>query len=303
MRKKNIIVIFIIIIFTLMFYNTQSFAAVSEIDLPVLTFAKTQIYPGDFLMFYVENIESDDEVIFDTPLRDGKTMLFDYAKRKAGLFSVHYTAKAGIYPVELRIIRAGRIILKQEQTIILLPKEFPTQHLQVSSKLQAKRDQKLIELDALNTNEAISHTNSYPLWEDNFVLPLTGRITTEYGLIRYINDEYSGRHSGIDIAANRGTAVMAANSGIVNLAGLQYVTGNTVIIDHGFGVSSSYAHLDKFFVKPGDAIQKGQIIGQVGSTGFSTGPHLHWTVRIGATFVNPWLFIEGNPLNWLSAAN
>lgn len=301
MRKKNIIAIFFIIVLSLMFYNTQSSKAVSEIDLPVLSFAKTQICPGDYLLFYIENTEPNDEIILDSPLHDEKIMLFDYDGRKTGLFSIHYTAEAGIYPFELRIMRAGRIILKQEQAITLLPKEFPTQYLQVSSTLNAKRDQKLLELDAVNTNQAISHTNSNPLWEGNFILPLTGRISTEYGLIRYINDVYSGRHSGIDIAAVRGTAVIAANSGIVNMAVRQYVTGNTVIIDHGFGIFSSYAHLDKFFVKPSEVIQKGQLIGQVGSTGFSTGPHLHWTVRIGATFVNPWLLIEENPLIFFSA--
>lgn len=300
MQKKQLIIIFFIIVFTFFCYNNESNAAVREIDLPVLSFAKTQIFPGDYLVFYLENIKAEDDISLTTALNNTETSFFDYANGKIGLFSVHYSTSAGNYPVYLRITRAGRMIFEQEQTITLMPKTFSTQHLQVSKSLEAKRDEKLLELDAINTDKAKSYTENKSLWKDNFVIPLIGRISTEYGLVRYINNVISGRHTGIDIAAPRGTSVIAANSGIVNFAQKQYVTGNTVIIDHGLGVYSSYAHLNKILVEQGERIEKGQIIGQVGSTGFSTGPHLHWTISIGKTFVNPWLFLEEDPLAWIS---
>ncbi|MCR4442287.1 MAG: M23 family metallopeptidase [Peptococcaceae bacterium] len=127
-------------------------------------------------------------------------------------------------------------------------------------------------------------------------MPVEGKITTEFGLIRYINNVESGRHSGLDIAAGRGTPVKAANSGTINLARKLNVTGNTVIIDHGLKLYSTYCHMDKILVKEGEEVKKGQVIGQVGSTGFSTGPHLHWNISIGSTFVNPWLFLDKDPL-------
>lgn len=300
MKKKQLVIIFFIIVFTFFCYNTKSNAAVREIDLPILSFEKTQIFPGDYLVFYLENIKAEDNISLTTALNNTETSFFDYANGKIGLFSVHYGTSAGNYSVFLRITRAGRIIFEQEQTITLLHKAFSTQYLQVSKSLEAKRDDKLLKLDAINTDRAKSFSENKPLWQGNFIIPVLGRISTEYGLIRYINNVISGRHSGIDIAAPRGTFIIAANNGIVNLAELQYVTGNTVIIDHGLGVYSSYAHLNKILVKQGQRVEKGQIIGQVGSTGFSTGPHLHWTISIGKTFVNPWLFLEEDPLAWIS---
>jgi murein DD-endopeptidase MepM/ murein hydrolase activator NlpD len=120
-------------------------------------------------------------------------------------------------------------------------------------------------------------------------------------MIRYINKEESSRHSGLDLAAAKGTTVKAANNGIVRLSMLLKVTGNTVIIDHGCNVYSSYAHLDKLLVAEGDKVKKGDIIGEVGSTGFSTGPHLHWTTTIGKVYINPETLVEKDPLEFLNS--
>lgn len=125
------------------------------------------------------------------------------------------------------------------------------------------------------------------LWEDNFSWPLAGKITTGFGATRYVNDQLQSRHSGIDIAAPTGTEITASNHGVVVLAADLLVTGKTIIIDHGYEVFSSYSHLNSLNVAVGDKIQKGQIIGRCGSTGFSTGPHLHWTITVGGVYVNP----------------
>jgi murein DD-endopeptidase MepM/ murein hydrolase activator NlpD len=110
----------------------------------------------------------------------------------------------------------------------------------------------------------------------------------------------SERHSGLDISAPSGTDVFAANSGRINLAMTLTVTGNTIIIDHGMKLFSSYCHMSKLMVKEGELVKKGQLIGKVGSTGFSTGPHLHWGISSYKTYINPWLLLKNDPFAWLN---
>jgi murein DD-endopeptidase MepM/ murein hydrolase activator NlpD len=99
-------------------------------------------------------------------------------------------------------------------------------------------------------------------------------------------------HEGVDIGAKTGTEVLAADSGMVSFAGWNGNYGYLVKIDHGGGKETRYAHLSKMAVKTGDTVTKGKVIGYVGSTGRSTGPHLHFEVRINGTAKNPLGFYE-----------
>ena len=112
-------------------------------------------------------------------------------------------------------------------------------------------------------------------------------ITTPYGSERYINGVYHGFHKGVDFAAPKGTPVHAILSGRVIYAGWMPLTGNTVIIDHGWGLMSLYAHLSEVDVKKGWFVRQGEVIGKVGSTGRSTGDHLHLGVYLNDTSVDP----------------
>ena len=122
-----------------------------------------------------------------------------------------------------------------------------------------------------------------------------GELTTDFAEIRYVNKELSSsRHSGLDLAAPKGTSVKAPNNGIVAFAMEGLLSpGNTVVIDHGMGLFTSYYHLNTINVKKGDEVKKGDIIGTVGTTGFSTGPHLHYSVSIYNTYVNPYQTLSG----------
>ncbi len=112
-----------------------------------------------------------------------------------------------------------------------------------------------------------------------FSMPLQGRISSEFASSRTLNDKVVQRHSGTDIAAKEGTPVKAPAAGFVRLTAKDFfLTGNTVVLDHGYGVFSSYSHLSEITVKEGKFVSKGQIIGKVGSTGRVTGPHLHWVL-------------------------
>jgi len=111
----------------------------------------------------------------------------------------------------------------------------------------------------------------------SFVWPVQGRISGRFGRQRIYNGKPDAPHSGMDIAAPTGTPIKAPAAGIVSFAQPDlYLTGGTVLIDHGHGVSSSFLHLSKLDVKPGQRVEQGEVIGKVGATGRATGPHLHW---------------------------
>ena len=132
------------------------------------------------------------------------------------------------------------------------------------------------------------------LWDGQFIQPVEGPITSSFGLYRYINGSTTAsRHQGIDIAVAEGTPVPASNRGQVVFADFVIMTGNTVVIEHGAGLKTIYMHLSEIDCEEGDMVEQGDIIGLVGSTGYSTGPHLHFEVRIGDQSVSPWPLIDG----------
>ena len=126
-----------------------------------------------------------------------------------------------------------------------------------------------------------------------FIWPLEGRITSKFGTQRVYNNTPGWSHSGTDISGERGTPIKASQSGTVVLAKLLKVHGNTVMINHGWGIISIYNHLDQINVKMNDKITKGDHIGTVGSTGIATGTHLHFGISVQAIRVNPedWVHI------------
>jgi len=130
------------------------------------------------------------------------------------------------------------------------------------------------------------HTKQW-LGSGTFIRPLKGKITGPFGTERVFNGEVRSRHRGIDIRSPRGRTVGATNAGRVVLARDLYLAGGTVIIDHGIGLFSLYLHLSKVTVKEGALVGKGKRVGLVGSTGRSSGPHLHWGIRVMDRYVDP----------------
>lgn len=173
-------------------------------------------------------------------------------------------------------------------------KFYTTQFLNIKdiSKVDPLPQDKLrIEKETKKLTELFSgYTNSNP-FQQPFTAPVRGPISSLFGLKRVYNKEPRDPHSGLDIAAKQGEPIHAVNQGKVVETGDYFFTGNTVIIDHGMGVFSLYAHLSKIEVKPGDSIQQGQQLGLVGMTGRVTGPHLHWTMIVNQTLVEPLLFV------------
>ncbi|AZV94527.1 peptidase M23 [Bordetella sp. J329] len=126
-----------------------------------------------------------------------------------------------------------------------------------------------------------------------FIWPVQGRISGRFGRARVYNGKPGSPHSGMDIAVPSGTPVKAPAAGIVTFADPDlYLTGGTILLDHGHGVSSNFLHLSRLDVKVGQRVQQGEVIGAVGSTGRSTGPHLHWGMNWFGVRVDPQLVLE-----------
>jgi murein DD-endopeptidase MepM/ murein hydrolase activator NlpD len=126
-----------------------------------------------------------------------------------------------------------------------------------------------------------------------FAWPLQGRVSGRFGNQRVYNGKPGSPHSGMDIAAPTGTPVKAPAAGVVTFAAPDlYLTGGTVLLDHGFGISSNFLHLSRIDVKVGDRIAQGQTIGAVGATGRATGPHLHWGMNWFDVRIDPLLVLE-----------
>ena len=126
-----------------------------------------------------------------------------------------------------------------------------------------------------------------------FVWPVEGRISGRFGNQRVYNGKPGSPHSGMDIAAPTGTPVKAPAAGVVTFAAPDlYLTGGTVLLDHGFGISSNFLHLSRLDVKVGDQVEQGQVIGAVGATGRATGPHLHWGMNWFDVRIDPLLVLE-----------
>jgi len=126
-----------------------------------------------------------------------------------------------------------------------------------------------------------------------FIMPVKGIISGVYGSQRILNGKPKRPHYGIDIAAKKGSKVFSPTDAIVRLSKKDlYFTGGTVMLDHGHGITSVYSHLSKVLVKKNDKIQKGDIIGLIGSTGRSTGPHLDWRINWFDQRLDPMVFIK-----------
>jgi len=145
---------------------------------------------------------------------------------------------------------------------------------------------------------AMSGVNPEILREGAFVAPVPGPLDANFGMGRIVNNMPKSPHNGVDLKASEGQEVAAANSGRVAKVYQGYLTGRAVILDHGGGMYSVYFHLSKPKVSEGELVRKGQVIALSGSTGRSSGPHLHFAVRLNKVYVNPKSVVDASA--WLA---
>lgn len=174
-------------------------------------------------------------------------------------------------------------------------KEYAEQHLTIKDKRKVNptaEDLKRIRRERVKINKALKHWAESEIVDTNFTLPVDGELSSPFGLKRYFNEQPRKPHSGVDIAAPEGTPITAPASGRIIESGEFFFNGNSVFIDHGQGLVTMYCHMSRINVKPGQLVNKGDIIGAVGQTGRVTGPHLHWSVSLNNARVDPGLFVE-----------
>jgi murein DD-endopeptidase MepM/ murein hydrolase activator NlpD len=137
-------------------------------------------------------------------------------------------------------------------------------------------------------------SNTYP--DIDFIWPVSGEISSIFGLRRFFNEQERNPHNGLDIAAPEGTDIKVTADGTVIETGDFFFSGNMVYVDHGQGLISLYAHLSRIDVKPGDVMRSGDVLGAVGQTGRVTGAHLHFAVIANGVLVDPvYLLPENQP--------
>ena len=158
-------------------------------------------------------------------------------------------------------------------------------------------DQARANKESLAIKKALRETTTEITPSFYFIPPVPGIITSPFGKQRFINGLPRSAHLALDFRGNVGTPIVSPLKGKVVLVGDYFYTGLTLILDHGYGLFSSYAHMSEIKVKLGDLIEQSSEIGLVGSTGRVTGPHLHWTVYFDGNKINPESLIQANYLN------
>lgn len=203
------------------------------------------------------------------------------------------TTKPGKHKIQIYQSEGNRDVLEFD----VQAKEYATQRLTVKNKRMVnpnKDDMKRIIDNKKEMKKAFSQwTDTEPVTL-KFSPPVNGRFSSSFGSRRFFNEQARKPHSGMDIAASKGTQIKAPADGTVITTGDYFFNGNTVFVDHGQGLITLYCHLDSAQVKAGQKIKRGDVLGTVGMTGRVTGPHLHWSVSLNQTMVNPALFLPKN---------
>lgn len=150
-----------------------------------------------------------------------------------------------------------------------------------------KKDMNQIQRDISDVSKIYSHYTEIKGWKGKFIYPVENQVTSIYGTNRVFNGDVQSFHNGLDLKAPMKTPVHASAAGTIALAHSLFFTGNTVLIDHGFGVVTLYAHMSELKVKQGDHVEAGDLIGLSGMTGRANGPHLHFGFIINKVKVNP----------------
>lgn len=253
-------------------------------------------YPGNIMLVSVNNLIGNETLKLNTDAVKTQTETYSYKEKNVFICPIDLNTQPGAYDLNI-VVNEGT----NEEYIItssfeVKSKTFKTQYLTVDEQMnETNNDNAAIYEFAQLVKPARTESVDEKLWEGAFDMPVNGELTTDFAEIRYVNNEQSSsRHSGLDLAAPLGTEVKAPNNGIVTFAMEGLLSpGSTVVLDHGMGLFTSYYHLDTIAVKKGQKVKKGDVIGTVGTTGFSTGPHLHYAVSIYNTYVNPYQTLSG----------
>jgi murein DD-endopeptidase MepM/ murein hydrolase activator NlpD len=210
-----------------------------------------------------------------------------------GFIGIDLDVRPGAYPVDIQFEKKDGTVESFRGTITVRDRKFPSQRLRVPQEFVTppRSEQERIRRESEIVNLIFSQMTPEWLGDGPFIAPHPVAPWPNFGQRRVTNGVLSSVHAGIDLPVPLGEPIRAVNRGRVVLASPLYLSGETVIIDHGLGVFSFYCHLSKLLVRRDDIVAKGAVIGNCGTSGRSTGPHLHWSMRVGASRVDPYAFL------------
>ncbi len=218
---------------------------------------------------------------------DKPVLVTKIAGKPTALIGLPLSLKPGEHYIESRSV--NQVFKKYFK---VSPKQYSTQRITITDDRKVNpyaSDMKRILAEKTRKQKARNHYSKIDVDVD-FLLPVSGIRTGSFGRRRIFNGQPRRPHSGMDIAADNGTPVRAPSAGKVIEMGDFFFSGNLVYIDHGQGLISLFAHLSEIDVTLGEKVMKGQVVGKVGATGRVTGPHLHWSLGLNGSWIDPALF-------------
>jgi murein DD-endopeptidase MepM/ murein hydrolase activator NlpD len=256
---------------------------------PVIRLSYRALQPGEPVLVV---LESDGTIRTATATLLGATVELRPAPggtRSFAFIGIDVQAKPGQARLTVKLVKAGGFVENVRQDLVVAEKDFPSIKLQLdpayvtppaSALARIKREAELV---------ALAMSVITPEWRGDgpFARPHDAASWGNFGQKRLNNNVLQSLHAGLDLRVPFGQPIRASNAGLVAMASDLYMGGKTVIIDHGLGVFSTYGHMSELRVKRGERVKKGQTIGLCGSTGRSTGPHLHWSFKILDARVDP----------------
>lgn len=259
---------------------------------PTLSITPETIQQGEPALITVEGVTSTSSVKSFT-FNGRRLVTFLYKGQVTALLGINLRAAPGTFPLVLTL-NDGR---QSQQNFVIKERVIVRVPFGIPEKLGGNTPEAEKELISTLVQEGkiinAIPTSNEKLWSENFGLPLTGPLVVEdiYGYTR-ITGNSTLSHKGTDLRAPIGTPVYAMNRGLVRFTDYLRNYGNAVVIDHGLGLQTVYMHLSKISVNEGQMVEKGDLIGMSGDTGYVLSPHLHLSVRIWGVAVDPMKFLE-----------
>ena len=267
-------------------------AAAQPFDVTVSHHARG-VFPGEAVLLQVE---ASGPVIEVRATAFDETVRFYQAADGVwhGLVGIDLLVEPGDHDVALRIMPATGIPIARVYILSVEHKQYQTRQLTVAPRYVEPPPEvsERIAREARQQAAIFASATEERLWRGSWGRPVSGRATSAFGSRSVFNGQARSPHSGADFRAAEGTPVTAPNVGKVVLTGDTYFSGGSVILDHGWGLYSYFAHLSTILVVEGDLVESGQVVGRAGATGRVTGPHLHWTLRLNGARVDPLSLIE-----------
>ena len=225
--------------------------------------------------------------------QDKKVLVTKADDKLIAVIGLPLTSKAGRHYLKLKDQQGKTLSIGFQ----VEDKAYEEQHITIKDKRKVnpeKRDMERITRETNQIRQALRHWSPHAGVILEFNKPVTGPTRSTFGLRRFFNEQARKPHSGLDIAAPEGTPILSPAPGTVLDTGDFFFNGNTVLLDHGQGLVTMYCHMSKIDVIPGQTVNSGDILGEVGMTGRVTGPHLHWGVSLNDARIDPALFLPEN---------